>query len=136
MVPHGKDRGLISYAVGEAMVAQTPIRLIHLSLVCERKVEWKNDTHRKKSLAIKQTEAHLVETMFYNQWAPSRESSVLKSRGTFVPKWEDIQRDSELDLRELLARKKKRKEALTAESDDTPQCVKVRDLDGRIVYKL
>lgn len=35
-------------------------------------------------------EAHLVRTMFYDEWAPSKESSVFKSTGTFVPKWEDI----------------------------------------------
>ena len=69
---------------------------------------------------FKQVEAHLVETMFYEQWAPSRENSVSKPRGTFIPKWKDIQSDPELDLRELLARKKKRKEALAVESDDTP----------------
>ena len=39
---------------------------------------------------FEQAEAHLVETMFYNQWAPSGESSVSKPRGTFVPKWVDI----------------------------------------------
>ena len=85
---------------------------------------------------FEQAEAHLIETMFYNQWAPSGESSVSKPRGTFVPKWEDIQDDPELDLRELLARKRKRKEASTAESNDTPQCIRVRDPNGRIVYKL
>ena len=69
---------------------------------------------------FEQVKAHLVEIMFYEQWAPSRESSVSKPRGTFVPKWEDIQSDPELDLREPLARKKKRKEALAAELDDTP----------------
>ena len=83
-----------------------------------------------------QAEAHLVETMFYNQWAPSGESSVLKPRGTFVPKWENIQSDPKPDLRELLAQKKKRKETPTVESDDTPQCVKVQGPDGRIMYKL
>ena len=35
---------------------------------------------------FEQAEAHLVETMFYNQWAPFEESSVSKPRGTFVPK--------------------------------------------------
>ena len=85
---------------------------------------------------FEQAEAHLVETKFYDQWAPSEESSVSKPRGTFIPKWEDIQSDPEPDLRELLARKKKRKEALIIESDDTPQCVRVRGLDGRIVHKL
>ena len=83
---------------------------------------------------FEQAEAHLVETMFYDQWAPSRESSVSKPRGTFVPKWEDIQSDLEPDLRELLAQKRKRKEAPAV--DDMPQCVRVRGPDGGIVYKL
>ena len=77
-----------------------------------------------------QVEAHLVEIMFYDQWAPSGESLVSKPQGTFVPKWEDIQSDPEPDLRELLARKRKRKEAPAAELGDMPQCVRVRGLDG------
>ena len=77
-----------------------------------------------------------METMFYDQWALSGESSVSKPRGTFVPKWEDVQSDPEPDLRELLAWKKKRKEAPAAESDDTPQYVTVWGPDGRIMYKL
>ena len=81
-------------------------------------------------------EAHLVETMFYYQWAPFGEGSVSKLRGTFVPKWEDIRNDPEPNLRQLLSQEKKMKEALAAESNDTPQCVRVRGLDGRIVYKL
>ena len=85
---------------------------------------------------FEQVEAHLVETMFYDQWVPSGESSVSKPRGTFVPKWEDIQDDPEPDLRELLSRKRKRREVSATESDDTPQCVRVRGPDGRIVYKL
>ena len=85
---------------------------------------------------FEQAEAHLVEIMFYDQWALSGESSVSKPRGTFVPKWEDIQDDPEPDLRELLARKRKRREASAIESDDTPQCIRVRGPDGRIVYKL
>ena len=85
---------------------------------------------------FEQAEVHLMETMFYDQWAPSGESLVSKPRGTFVPKWEDVQSDPEPDLRELLARKKKRKEAPAAESDNTPQCIRVRGLDNRIVYKL
>nr|XP_023888456.1 uncharacterized protein LOC112000534 [Quercus suber] len=85
---------------------------------------------------FEQVEAHLVETMFYDQWAPSGENSVSRSQGTFVPKWRDIQDDPEPDLRELLARKRKRKEAPTADSEDTPHCVRIRGPDGRIVYKL
>ena len=68
-------------------------------------------------------EAHLVETMFYDQWAPFGESSVSKPRGTFVPKQEDIQGNPEPDLRELLARKRKRKEAPA--TNDMPQYVRV-----------
>ena len=52
LVPRGKDGGLISCDFGKAMIAQTPISLIHLSLVYEGKVEWQNDTHSSKSLAI------------------------------------------------------------------------------------
>ena len=52
-VPCGKDRGLISCAIGEAIVAQTPISPIYLSLVCEGKDEWQNDTHSSKFLAIR-----------------------------------------------------------------------------------
>ena len=88
------------------------------------------------SSPFEQAEAHLVETMFYNQLAPLGESSVSKPRDTFVPKWEDIQDDPKPNLRELLARKRKRREVLATESDDTSQCIRVQDLDGRIVYKL
>ena len=74
--------------------------------------------------------------MFYDQWAPSGENSVSKPRGIFVPRWEYVKNDPEHDLRELLVRKKKRKEAPVAEPDETPQCIRVQGLDGRIVYKL
>ena len=37
---------------------------------------------------FKQAKAHLVETMFYDEWAPS--GSLSKPQGTFVSKWEDI----------------------------------------------
>ena len=85
---------------------------------------------------FEQVEVHLVEIIFYDQWARSGESSVSKPRGTSMPKWEDIQGDPEPDLWELLAQKRKRKEPFAAESDDTPQCVRVRGPDGRIVFKL
>lgn len=52
---------------------------------------------------FKQAEAHLVETMFYDEWASSGESSVSKPLGTFVPRCEDVENDPEPDLRELLA---------------------------------
>ena len=85
---------------------------------------------------FEQAEAHLVETMFYDQWAPSGENVVAKPQGTFLPRWKDVQDDPEPDLRELLARKKKRKEAPAAELDEVPRCVRIRGLDGKIIYKL
>ena len=85
---------------------------------------------------FEQAEAHLVETMFYDQWTPSGENVVAKPQGTFVPRRKDVQDDPEPDLRELLVRKKKRKEAPAAELDEVPQCVRIRGLDGKIIYKL
>ena len=64
------------------------------------------------------------------------ENVVTKPQGTFVPRWKDVQYDPEPDLRELLARKKKRKEAPAAELDEVPRCVRIRGLDGKIIYKL
>ena len=85
---------------------------------------------------FEQAEAHLVETMFYDQWAPSGENVVAKPQGIFVPRWKDVQDDPEPDLRELLAQKKKRKEAPAAELDEVPRCVRIQGLDGKIIYKL
>ena len=85
---------------------------------------------------FEQEEAHLVETMFYDEWAPSRESSVSKPSGTFVLRCEDVDNDPKPNLRELLERKRKRKEPPTTELDDLLHCVKVKTPDGKIMYKL
>ena len=45
--------GYLSCAFGEAVVAQTPIGPIHLSLVCEWKIEWQDDMHSIKPLAVR-----------------------------------------------------------------------------------
>jgi len=45
---------------------------------------------------FEQAEAHLVETMFYDEWASFGESSISKLQGTFVPKWEDVQDEPSL----------------------------------------
>ena len=52
MVLRGENGGLLSCAFGEAMVAQTPIGLVHLSLVCKRKVERQDDMHSSKPLVV------------------------------------------------------------------------------------
>ena len=51
-VPRGKDGGLISCAFREAMVAQTLISPIHLSPVRKGKIEWQDDMHNGKLVAI------------------------------------------------------------------------------------
>ena len=61
---------------------------------------------------FEQAEAHIVETMFYDEWVPSGESLVFKPQGIFVPRWEDIQDDLEPNLRGLLMWKRKRKHLL------------------------
>ena len=77
---------------------------------------------------FKQVEAHLVETIFYDEWAPSGESLVSKLLGTFVPRWEDVENDLKSDFRELLARKRKRKDVPTSESGNLPRYVRVKTL--------
>ena len=39
---------------------------------------------------FEQVEVDLVETMFYDEWVPSGESSVSKTQGPFIPRWKDI----------------------------------------------
>ena len=50
-----------------------------------------------------------------------------------MPRWEDVQGDPEPNLKELLARKKKRKEAPAVEPDEVPRYVRIRGLDGKII---
>ena len=116
------------------MITQTSIGPIHLSLVHERKIEWQDDTHICKPLTVRTSKGSLSKNYVLRPVGSIWEGSVSKPRGTFVPKWEDIQSDPEPDLRELLARKMKRKEAPAA--DDMPQCIRVRGPNGKIVYKL
>ena len=52
--------------------------------------------------------------MFYDEWAPSGESSMSKPLVIFMPRWENVKDDLKPNLRELLKRKRKRKEAPTA----------------------
>ena len=69
---------------------------------------------------FEQSKAHLVETMFYDEWAPSGESSISKPSGTFILRWEDVENDPKPDLREPLSQKRKRRETSTSSSDSLP----------------
>ena len=124
-LPRSQNESILPCAFGKTLVTQTPTSPVHLPPKCEGKIEWQDDSIAANPSPFEQAEAHLVETMFYDQWAPSRENVVAKPRGTFVPRWEDVQDDPEPDLRELLARKKKRKEAPAAELDEVPQCIRI-----------
>ena len=77
-VPCGENRGLLSCAFREAVFAQTPIGPIHLSPVYERKIECRMIRIATNPSPFEQANVHLVKTMFYDQWAPSGESSVSK----------------------------------------------------------
>jgi hypothetical protein len=87
------------------------------------------------SCPFDQTEAHFVEAALYDDLASTGEPSIVRPCGTPLPAWEDIKDDLEIDLRELLQRKKKRKER-EVEQGSAPQCVRVQLPDGRIVYRL
>ena len=51
--PCGQNGSILSCAFGKALVAQTSIGPIHLSPMCERKIEWQDDTYSCKPLAIR-----------------------------------------------------------------------------------
>uniref|UniRef100_A0A2N9G4S2 Integrase catalytic domain-containing protein n=1 Tax=Fagus sylvatica TaxID=28930 RepID=A0A2N9G4S2_FAGSY len=75
------------------------------------------------SCPFDQTEAHFVEAALYDDLASTGEPSIVRPCGTPLPAWEDIKDDPEIDLRELLQRKKKRKErawGLTAHGKRVP----------------
>uniref|UniRef100_A0A2N9FVR8 Reverse transcriptase domain-containing protein n=1 Tax=Fagus sylvatica TaxID=28930 RepID=A0A2N9FVR8_FAGSY len=59
--------------------------------------------------------------LLYDDLASTEEPSIVRPCGTPLPAWEDIKDDPEIDLRELLQRKKKRKER-EVEQGSAPQC--------------
>uniref|UniRef100_A0A2N9FLD6 Integrase catalytic domain-containing protein n=1 Tax=Fagus sylvatica TaxID=28930 RepID=A0A2N9FLD6_FAGSY len=79
-----------------------------------------------------QTEAHFIEAALYDELS-TEEPPIIKPSGTPLPDWEDIRNDPDVDLREVLERKKKRKERM-AEEENAPRCIRVQMPDGRIVY--
>uniref|UniRef100_A0A2N9EIX4 Integrase catalytic domain-containing protein n=1 Tax=Fagus sylvatica TaxID=28930 RepID=A0A2N9EIX4_FAGSY len=76
-----------------------------------------------------QTEAHFIEAALYDELS-TEEPPIIKPSGTPLPDWEDIRNDPDVDLREVLERKKKRKERM-AEEENAPRCIRVQMPDGR-----
>jgi hypothetical protein len=82
-----------------------------------------------------QSESHFVEAALYDEVASVGEALLAKPVGIPLPKWEEIKDASEVDLRDLLELKRKRREEASTNKSQ-PQCVRVRLPDGRIVYRL
>ena len=53
LIPCGKDKILLSCIARKATAAQTPLDSIHLSPVCEREIEWKDDMDSSKTIPIR-----------------------------------------------------------------------------------
>ena len=87
------------------------------------------------STPFDQSESHFVEAALYDEITPAGEASLAKPIGILLPKWEEIKDAPEVDLRDLLERKKKRKAEASA-SKSQPQCERVRLPDGRTIYRL
>ena len=43
LIPCGENGSLLPHTTGKAMAAQASFHSIHLSLVCEREIEWQDD---------------------------------------------------------------------------------------------
>ena len=87
------------------------------------------------SFPFDQTEAHFIKATLYDELSSTGDPPIVKPCGTPLLDWEDIKDDPEVDLRELLERKKKRKER-EVEHGSPPQCVHVQLPNGRVVYRL
>ena len=106
--------------------------------MCQGKTQWQTNPHIRitaNSCSFDQNEAHFVEATLYNDLASTGEPSIVRPCGTPLPAWEDIKDDPKIDLRELLERKKKRKEH-EVEHGSPPQYVRVQLPNGCIVYRL
>ena len=79
-----------------------------------------------------ESEAHYVEAAFYDEVTPTEEGLISKVVGTYLPRWEVIKNEPDMDLRKLLEQKRKRKE----QRGDVPKCMCIQLPDGRIGYRL
>ena len=72
-----------------------------------------------------------METMFYDELEPDNESPMLGTLG--APVLEEEEEGGTCDLRDLLKRKRQKREPSTSGSRD---CVVVRERGGRLIYRL
>ena len=78
-----------------------------------------------------QGEVNFVETMFYDELEPDNESLMLGTPG--APVLEEEEGGGTCDLRDLLKRKRQKKEPNTSGSRE---CVVIREPGGRLIYHL
>ena len=83
-----------------------------------------------------ETEAHFVEAAFYEDLAPVGEASTFRTIGTPLSSWEDIRDHPEVDFRNILELKRKRKEAVSEAQDQRPKCITVQLPNRKMVYRL
>jgi hypothetical protein len=83
-----------------------------------------------------ETEAHFVETTFYEDLAPAGEASTSRTIGTPLSAWEEIRDHLEADLKNILELKKKRKEAVREAQDQRPKCIRIQLSNEKMVYRL
>jgi hypothetical protein len=102
--------------------------------VYQRKAQQEANPYSSKPSPFDQTKAHFIAAALYDELS-MEEPPIIKPSGTPLPEWEDIKDDPDVDLRELLERKKKRKER-AVEHRNASQCIRVQMPDGRIVYHL
>ena len=78
-----------------------------------------------------QEEVNFVEIMFYDELEPDNESPMLGTLG--APVLEEEEGGGTYDLRDLLKRKRQKREPSTSGSQE---CVVVREPGGRLIYCL
>uniref|UniRef100_A0A2N9G273 Integrase catalytic domain-containing protein n=1 Tax=Fagus sylvatica TaxID=28930 RepID=A0A2N9G273_FAGSY len=122
--------GVTEYTMGHVqlvlrvgpIVALTRFHVVNAEAPYHGRLNGKPIRIAANSCPFDQTEAHFVEAALYDDLASTGEPSIVRPCGTPLPAWEDIKDDPEIDLWELLERKKKRKER-EVEHGSPPQCV-------------
>ena len=82
-------------------------------------------------------EAHYFEATFYDELTPYGEDSTSEPVGIPLPSWQDMENNSEIDMRSFLDKRKKKRECgETSSGASQPRCVQVQLSDGRLGYRL
>ena len=83
-----------------------------------------------------ETKAHFVKATFYKDLTSAGEASTSRTIGTPLPAWEDIKDHLEVDLKNRLELKRKRKKAVREAQNQCPKCIRAQLPNGKMVYRL